>query len=1011
MSLLALGWFLCRVIPKPIRATYPCQQAAFPLASSLVLWLLSLKSGLLSWLDLKGRLGRHSRRVRWAGIAGLTVLATMAAGQVVRYLSQEWASAASWVPSDPPNQPLGTAKGIFPGRVTWMRDTNATPWTGTSGNWWADGTGINQAAVDRMLSRSLRTLAGASSDAEAWDKIFRYFNRTHGRGDVGYRPGERIAIKINCNNTSSYSDTDNQADASPQMIIALLRQLVGAAGVPQTNIVVYEAPNTAPSRTIPDRIYSRCVAQFPLVTYADCTGTSGRVLVQWQANAITYSVPNECGRNIPTLVVQATYLINMALLKGHSTAGVTLTAKNHYGSINTREHTFIRARDSGMGSYNPFVDLIGHPHLGGKTLLFMIDGLYGCVNVGSTINAANAAWNNLFGGQWSASLFLSLDPVAIDSVALDFLRSEFGAALGGGNNISANCDNYLHEAALAHNPPSGTVYRPDGTNRLSSLGVHEHWNDPVRKQYSRNLGTGPGIELVPVHQLAGLTVSLSAPTNGAVFEPGAAIHLQAAILTNWAGAQRVDFYRGNRWLGSRAQPPFSLSWTNPLPGNWTLLAVATDTDGLQATSAPVTITVQSARPLPPQILTQPTNQVVLAGETARLMVEASGWPAPGYQWRKDGAELSGAGWPVLVLASATPAQSGIYSVAVTNAVGAVTSAPAGLAVLLPPTNLTLIPTGAVWRYHDRAQDLGTAWRWPDYDDSTWSAGCAELGFGDGPARPECTVIASNRQWTTYFRHKFVLTNLAGWLSLQSRLLRDDGAVVYLNGTEVFRDNLPTGTIVYSTPASAACSDDGTLWLPASVPVSLLRLGTNVVAVEVHQNALTSSDVSFDFELTGQRVVEPPKILAHPVGGTCLAGQPASFRVEAASLLPCSYAWLFEGSPLVGHTNATLAWPAVSLAHAGIYQVVVSNAIGAVTSAPAPLVIVDHVRLQGWTGAGGTDFRIRLAAGGPACTVWVSTNLQHWTVLTNLPPQLGPVEVADPEVGAWPCRFYKVQLGP
>ena len=1010
ISLLALGWFLYRVIPKPIRATYPCQQAAFPLASSFVIWLLGIKSGLLTWLEVKGWLPKLRTALRPVGLVVLLGLATIAAGQVVRYLSQELASAASWVPSDPPNRPIGVAKGIFPGRVVWIRDTNATPWTGTTGNWWADGTGINQAAVDRMLSRSLRTLAGATTDAEAWDKIFRYFNSTHGRGDVGYRPGEIVAIKINCNNSSSYTDVDNQADASPQAIIALLRQLVNAAGVPQTNIVVYEAPNTAPTRIIPDRIYSRCVAQFPQVTYADCTGTSGRQLIQWQANAITYSVPNDCGRNIPTVVVQATYLINMALLKGHSTAGVTLTAKNHYGSINAREHTYIRARDSGMGSYNPFVDLIGHPHLGGKTLLFMIDGLYGCVNVGSTIDAASARWNNLFNGQWSASFFLSLDPVAIDSVALDFLRAEFGAALGGGNNISANCDNYLHEAALAHNPPSGIVYRPDGSNRLSSLGVHEHWNDAVRKQYSRNLGTGDGIELVAVHQLAGVSVSLTSPTNGTVFEWGAPIPLHASVLTNWAGARQVEFYRGHSLLGSSTQPPFSFVWSNPLPGNWTLRAVATDSDGLRATSAVVNVTVVSARPLAPLILTQPTNQVVMAGETAQLSVEAAAWPAPGYQWLKDGAGLADATWPLLVLSNATPAQSGIYAVTITNAVGAVTSAPAGLAVLLPPVSVTLIPTSAVWRYHDRAQDLGTAWRLPEYDDSSWSVGCAELGFGDGPARPECTVIASNRQWTTYFGHRFVVSNLAGLVSLQAQLLRDDGAVVYLNGTEVFRDNMPSGTVTYSTPASSACSDDGTLWLPATVPVALLRPGTNVLAVEVHQNALSSSDVSFDFGLSAQRVVEPPKLIAHPTSRTCLAGQPTTFRVQAASLLPLSYSWLFAQVPLAGQTNPTLTLPNLRPEHAGLYQAVVSNSVGAVTSAPAALVVVDQLQLEAWAVAG-QRFHIRFAGGGQSCTVLVSTNLQDWAVLTNLSPRPGPVEVYDFEMGLWPARFYKVRFEP
>ena len=87
-------------------------------------------------------------------------------------------------------------------------------------------------------------------------------------------------------------------------------------------------------------------------------------------------------------------------------------------------------------------------------------------------------------------MFASQDPIAIDSVVLDFLRTE-------GNIKEGTVDNYLHEGALADDPPSATVYDPEGDGtRLKSLGVHEHWNNAQEKKYSRNLGTGEGIELV-----------------------------------------------------------------------------------------------------------------------------------------------------------------------------------------------------------------------------------------------------------------------------------------------------------------------------------------------------------------------------------------------------------------------------------------------------------------------------------------------------------------------------------
>ncbi len=98
-----------------------------------------------------------------------------------------------------------------------------------------------------------------------------------------------------------------------------------------------------------------------------------------------------------------------------------------------------------------------------------------------------------FNNDWCSSIFASQDPVAIDSVAFDFLIEEWPEA---GGPAHAGTDDYLHEAALAGNPPSGTFYDPerDGT-RVAGLGVHEHWNNPIDKKYSRNLGTGDGIQL------------------------------------------------------------------------------------------------------------------------------------------------------------------------------------------------------------------------------------------------------------------------------------------------------------------------------------------------------------------------------------------------------------------------------------------------------------------------------------------------------------------------------------
>jgi hypothetical protein len=127
--------------------------------------------------------------------------------------------------------------------------------------------------------------------------------------------------------------------------------------------------------------------------------------------------------------------------------------------------------------------------MGEKTVLFLMDALYANDLVD---DPPHLKWKMApFNDQWPASLFASQDGVAVDSVSLDFLRSEWP-------NLAdlSYCDDYMREAALADNPPSKTVYDPEGDGtRLTSLGVHEHWNNAVDKKYSRNLGKDKGIEL------------------------------------------------------------------------------------------------------------------------------------------------------------------------------------------------------------------------------------------------------------------------------------------------------------------------------------------------------------------------------------------------------------------------------------------------------------------------------------------------------------------------------------
>lgn len=569
---LALVWFLIRVLPKPSRAAYPCQRVAMPVASSFVLWVC----GMVTSIFALRKAYKSLARARY-----LIAVLCLAAGGAVAWWSIHIpdTSVDAWDPSDPPNTPMGVAKGIHPGRVVWVHEPDATRWDGSSNYWWND-VNTDRALVADMVSKSIRHLTGETDDAAAWDALFRHFNQVHGRGDLPYQAGERIAIKINMNVAGDYNLT-NEPIASPQTVHALLSQLVHQAGVPGSAICIYDA-----SRNINDAIYDPCHADFPEVSFIDKSGQGDRIIAARNTTVpVHYSdarVGDSGTSRFPECVVAATYLINCALLRGHSLAGVTLCAKNHFGSVwrpgggfsPSNIHDSIN-RDNAMEAPNSLVDLMGHEHLDGKALLFIIDGLYGAVNQGSS---TPSRWRSApFDNDWTSSIFMSQDGVAIDSVALDFCRNE--PVLG--NTVRGSADNYLHEAALAHDPPSGTFYDPenDGT-RLASLGVHEHWNNAMDKQYSRNLGTGDGIELFKVSNMGGFQRG-DANADGArdlsdavsvllyLFSDGATLPCLSAADTNDSG--NIDLadaiYLLSYLFANDIEPaaPFGLCGEDPTP--------------------------------------------------------------------------------------------------------------------------------------------------------------------------------------------------------------------------------------------------------------------------------------------------------------------------------------------------------------------------------------------------------------------------------------------------------------
>ena len=157
-----------------------------------------------------------------------------------------------------------------------------------------------------------------------------------------------------------------------------------------------------------------------------------------------------------------------------------------------------------------------------------------------------------------------------------------------------------------------------------------------------------------------------------------------------------------------------------------------------------------------------------------------------------------------------------------------------------------------WKFLDNGTNQGTAWRATAFNDATWASGNGQLGYGDGD---EATVVsygpnANSKYITTYFRKAITIADTTQFTGYTLNIKRDDGAIVYINGTEVFRTNMPGGTVSYTTKASTAASDDGNTPQSKTLTISQLKQGSNVIAVEIHQNAGTSSDISFDMELKG-----------------------------------------------------------------------------------------------------------------------------------------------------------------
>lgn len=239
--------------------------------------------------------------------------------------------------------------------------------------------------------------------------------------------------------------------------------------------------------------------------------------------------------------------------------------------------------------------------------------------------------------------------------------------------------------------------------------------------------------------------------------------------------------------------------------------------------------------------------------------------------------------------------------------GEITGAPALYALAALQTNAptTLVASGSSWRYLDDGSNQGTAWRAASFADNTWSNGLAQLGFGDSPVDEVTRIRRTNTLGTTnitfYFRKPFTVVDPAAFGSLSMWMLRDDGCVVYLNGTEMFRSpSMPPAPAVisYTTFANnqGSAPPDNTIDT-ATLSVGPLVAGTNVVAVELHQFDLGSSDASFDFSLAGNPADVATVLYTTPFGDDLLLYWSGSgFALESAEVITGPWTFVSSESP-------------------------------------------------------------------------------------------------------------------
>jgi len=374
-------------------------------------------------------------------------------------------------------------------------------------------------------------------------------------------------------------------------------------------------------------------------------------------------------------------------------------------------------------------------------------------------------------------------------------------------------------------------------------------------------------------------IALTSPANNATFPNDFPVTLTAAA--NSEGAiTSVDFRDGGTLLSNVPVPPYTFTTSTLSLGSHTLTAVSHDSLGNNHTSPAITITIH---PNQPPVIASLANTLgatsFYVGSNLTYTANATDDGAvTNVDFLVDGVlRWTRAAAPYQYVWSDLVAGTHTLTAIAADYKGLKATNSSSLTVTNPPNITVLLSNGSLWKYWDEGVDPGATWKDIGFNDTGWSNGIAEIGYGDTDAnRPEITVSrqivgtpgtpSAITNATQLFRTHFNVANPSSSTGVVVRLMADDGAVVYINGNPVANLNMTAGT-PYTAFSAAGSGDDGAGFFDFNIPLSSVVAGDNLVAVEVHQANIGSTDISFDLMIWGTRPPAPTLTITPLIDGT------------------------------------------------------------------------------------------------------------------------------------------------